>query len=48
MSTFEKIAGTMLGLVLVFLLLNNRDATTSIFSTLAKGTNETLRTLQGR
>lgn len=44
----EKIIGTMLGLILVFLLVKNASAVNQIFTSLAGATIGVFGTLQGR
>jgi hypothetical protein len=48
MSTVEKIAGTMLALVFVYLLVQNSRGASTVFDSLASGTSGVLKTLQGR
>lgn len=48
MSTVEKILGTMLGLILVYLLVRNASAVNTIFNSLAGATIGVFGTLQGR
>ena len=48
MSTLEKIVGTMLMLVFVFLVLNNADSTKTVLESLSEGSGSLLKTLQGR
>lgn len=44
----EKILGTMLGLILVYLLVKNADSVNTIFRSLAGATIGVFGTLQGR
>lgn len=48
MNTIEKIAGTMLALVFVFLLVDNASGASTVLNSLASFTSGTLKTLQGR
>lgn len=48
MNTFEKLAGTALALVFVYLLVNNSSGATSVLGSLASASTGVLRTLQGR
>lgn len=48
MSTVEKVLGTMLGLILVYLLVRNASAVNTIFNALAGATIGVFGTLQGR
>lgn len=48
MSRVEAIVGTMLGLILVYLLVRNAPAVNTIFNALAGATIGVFGTLQGR
>lgn len=48
MSIVEKILGTMLGLILVYLLVKNASSVNTIFNSLAGATIGVFGTLQGR
>lgn len=48
MSRIEAIIGTMLGLILVYLLVKNASAVNTIFNSLAGATVGIFGTLQGR
>lgn len=48
MSKLEAIVGTMLGLILVYLLVKNSSAVNTIFNALAGATIGVFGTLQGR
>lgn len=48
MNRIEAIVGTMLMLILVYLLLNNANSVKTIFNSLAGATMGVFGTLQGR
>lgn len=48
MNAAEKIIGTMLGLILVYLLVRNASSVNTIFNSLAGATIGVFGTLQGR
>lgn len=48
MSTVEKIVGTMLSLVFVYLVLANSDATKTVLESLSQASGNLIQTLQAR
>lgn len=48
LSTVEKVVGTALGLVALFLLLNNPKGVNELFGSIGKFSTASLGTLQGR
>lgn len=48
MNTFEKLAGTALALVFVFLLVNNASGASTILGSLSSFSTNVFKTLQGR
>jgi hypothetical protein len=47
-GTLDKFIAGALGLIFLYLLVNNASGATQVFNSLAKGASDVFKTLQGR